>query len=528
MSDSRARLEPTAQHWWSRPSLDVNLQLESPFTRWLDRRRTVTWLVTGWITATLAFVAVTALLGGPIEGDAAESVYSTWAIAHGAFACAYPPATSFALPSIANPFALVAPLYPLFSGALAALFGIGHTVPFPSQAALGPHCATAFSSIYHWSVTSGAIESTVLLSYLSWVALAAGVIGLLRATGRGSRGWEPMTLLGLAVTPAVFMCLVSYFHPQDLLAIGLILGSLAGALRERWVLAGALMGLAMTSQQFAALAAIPLFVLMPSAQRTRFSVACATAIVAIDLPLIIVTSGRALNFALFGSSRLTLFGSHQVHSKGGTVLYELHWHGLALFFISRFLPLVASLVLALWAGRRLRTESFQPIAVLSIVATSLAFRLALDENLFGYYFMAVTVSLILLDVLRGHLRRSVVAWIALVSVAFNPLWLFTLNWAPWAVTFFRDLPVMFVGAGIAVVVVGIVRQRSIWLPLAWVIVVALTGFPRLWGQPAGHPFVPNWQWQIILVPWAIFLASHPLRTMVHAARTQDSLPATGT
>src|ERR1035438_9457021 len=53
----------------------------------------------------------------------------------------------------------------------------------------------------------------------------------------------------------------SLFHPQDLLAMGLILCGVASVLRDRWVLAGVLMGLALTSQQFSILVLVVLLVL---------------------------------------------------------------------------------------------------------------------------------------------------------------------------------------------------------------------------------------------------------------------------
>ena len=51
----------------------------------------------------------------------------------------------------------------------------------------------------------------------------AGIIALLRVSGRGRRGWEPLAFFLVACTPPVFTCLTYYFHPPDLLAMGLIL-----------------------------------------------------------------------------------------------------------------------------------------------------------------------------------------------------------------------------------------------------------------------------------------------------------------
>ena len=47
---------------------------------WLERPLPRISSVTGWVVATVVFLGVTAWIGGPVEGDAALSVFSTWAI----------------------------------------------------------------------------------------------------------------------------------------------------------------------------------------------------------------------------------------------------------------------------------------------------------------------------------------------------------------------------------------------------------------------------------------------------------------
>lgn len=274
----------------------------------------------GWFAATAIFVLVVRLVGGPSEGDVGESIYSTWAIAHGHLASAFPPtATKNRLPTIARPATYIAPLWPLLSGGVAALTRIGHEVPFPSQHALGPHCSTAVAAMFKWSVKSSAVKSTVRIAYLSWLILMGGVVAMLRASGRGRRGWEPVTLLLLACIPSVFMPVVEYFHPQDLVAMGLALGGLACARRGWWVWAGVLLGLAVTSQQFALLVAAPLFIVVPSDRRWRYAGAAIGVVAIILVPLIGITSGHVVRAAMLGSGNTASFG--------GTVLREFHVDG---------------------------------------------------------------------------------------------------------------------------------------------------------------------------------------------------------
>ena len=45
-----------------------------------------------------------------------------------------------------------------------------------------------------------------------------------------------------------------------------------------------------------------------------------------------------------------------------------------------------------------------PVPFCRSIATSLSFRLVFEQNLYGYYFMALAVSLVLVDVMCGRIR----------------------------------------------------------------------------------------------------------------------------
>lgn len=227
---------------------DSVLHEKSALTSWLGRPLGNRWCGLGWSVATIEFVGLTRILGGPTQVDASLSGPSTWAFAHATPACAYPSAGS----------AGVEPLYPAVSGALAWFLRVGHGVPFPSSA----HCLTA-NAIGSWASQSGAISATVLLGFSGWLVLLAGVVILLRATGRGRCGWEVAAAIVLGCAPPVFMALQEYFHPEDFMAIGLAFAGVACVRRGQWIWAGMLLGLALTSQQFALLVAAPLLVVAP-------------------------------------------------------------------------------------------------------------------------------------------------------------------------------------------------------------------------------------------------------------------------
>ncbi len=78
----------------------------------------------------------------------------------------------------------------------------------------------------------------------------AGMILLLRATGRGRTGWEPTGVVLVALLPPVWFCVEMYAHPQDVVAMGFALTVMACALRTHWIAAGVLIGLAVLTQQY--------------------------------------------------------------------------------------------------------------------------------------------------------------------------------------------------------------------------------------------------------------------------------------
>ena len=59
------------------------------------------------------------------------------------------------------------------------------------------------------------------------------------------------------------------------------------------------------------------------------------------------------------------------------------------------------------------------MVLLSLIAVCLGLRLVFEETLFSYYFMALMVALVLVDVARGHIRFPTVAWITVVSFVFG-------------------------------------------------------------------------------------------------------------
>ena len=380
---------------------------------WADRldRPAATWqCLLAYVVATALFAGIVAAAGGPGPVDAPESVYSTWAIEHGQLTCAFPSVTEPHEP-------LVAPLYPLVSGAVAALTHIGSTssVPFPSRTELGTTCQHADAAIAAWAARAGPTEPTLWIALAAWLVLLAGVAAFLRATRRGRQRWEPATVLALACLPPVWISVRYYFHPQDLAAVGLCLAALACAARGRWAASGAFVACAVLSQQFALLVAVPLLVLAPVGRgRIRYVAGGVVATVLLVAPLVAASSGAVW--------RAITIGSGDNASTGGTVVWEIdHNHALVVVGVSRVLPIVVALAISLWVSRRLGPDvaTNRPTALVALVAVTLALRLVFEQNIFSYYFMALAVMLVLLDVTRGRIRGSLVVWLVAVCFVFH-------------------------------------------------------------------------------------------------------------
>jgi hypothetical protein len=360
--------------------------------------------VAGWLTAGGSFIILDHLLKGPAPGDDYDSALGTWAIAHGHLACAYPPASSVT----STP--LRAPLYPLVSGLAAAVGRIGHTVVFPSNVQLGPHCSRAAAELILWARHAKALPATLNLGYLGWFVFLGGLVLFLRSVGLGRTGWEPATLLIALFVPPILMCMQQYFHPEDLLSMGLALAALAFARQDRWAWAGLMLGLAFTAQQFALLVAAPLFFMAPPARRTRLLVAAVGIALVIVAPLDVVTSGREWHVLTSGQT-----------GTNGTVLANIGLQGAPLYVVCRVLPVALAAALGFWAARRFGSSVLQPVVLTCVMSLAVLARIAFETSLYGYYLMAVAVMVLLCDVVRRRLTLVTIGFYVVALAFFDPI-----------------------------------------------------------------------------------------------------------
>lgn len=476
---------------------DTGEMLRKP--SWFTRPLSAWACVVGWCVATGVFIAGIAVPGGPAVGDAYEVIYPTWAFSHGQLVCMYAPHPD-SVPTF------TAPVYPIIAGSIGFLTRIGSSAPFPSGSALGHGCDKALDAMVSWSQRGGAVIPTVRTGYVVWIFLMVGVILLLRATSRGRTGWEPTGVVLVALLPPVWFCVEMYAHPQDVVAMGFALAAMACALRTHWIAAGVLIGLAVLTQQYSLLIAIPLFVIAPATRKIPFAAAAAITAAAIALPLVIVTSGAAI--------RPILAGSGASGGNGGTVMWELHVRlGAQLLLASRLPPLLLSVALSWYVVRRLGRFALEPAVLIALVAVSLSLRLVFEDNIFSYYYMALAVSLVLLDVVRGHVRQSLVAWVIMVTLVYVEPNIFVWRQS-WGQSARHWVPAFVIALGLLLIVRDVLRHHvgcdmAMW---AATVITALIVW-QVSSDPLSHEPV-TWLWQVVLVGIGVALASGPLRTLI--------------
>ncbi len=495
MASSPSSPEATPQSWFTRP-----------LPGWK--------LVVGWIIASGLFLGVVSLSGGPAVGDAGELIYPTWAVSHGELACFYPPHPHTEIPAFA------APVYPIIAGAIGAVFQFGDSAHFPTTAAMGTNCDHAITAMVHWSEKGNAVWPTIYTGYVGWIILMVGLIVFLRASDRGRTGWEPTTLAVVAILPPVWLCIEMYTHPQDLVAMGLALGAAGCALRDRWVGAGVLVALSVLCQPFGMLVALPLLVVVPPGRRRMHYIVSAVAAVAIvSIPLIALGRGTIAHDIFIGSGNAVVGG-------GSTVLWAIHLRGTTAITLSRVLPLVVSFLIAWYVVRRSgRAAILHAPFLMALLAACLGTRLVFEDNLFAYYFMAMVVSLIVLDVLCGRIRETVVAWIAMVTLVYSE-YSFLVWRQSWGNDARKFLPLVVMVVALLMIIRAVLSHRVGWNVVVWAtaVVTTLLVWP-ISSDPLNGKLTQLWAWQIILVGIGMALAIGPLQRMVKGATKEpDPVP----
>jgi hypothetical protein len=360
------------------------------------------------VAAAACYVAiVVARQGPPPGGDTTALTEVTSAVAAGQLHAA---AANDGLP---NP-----PGYPLLASPLVAAFpslaGSPTWCLTPNRAAgLRQESSYAADPTFGTDVDecgSGAsgpqwYRAQGLLGVLAWLVLAGGGWSLLRAADADSPGRTAALFVFLAVLPAASSAIVQLYHPQDVVSLGLALGAAAQTLRGRWVVAGALFGLAILTKQFAVLLVLPALAVAPGAG-PRLRVGLTTVVVAAAglLPFLVSAPRATLeNFSGFSAGGAV---------SGATVLTLSGVSGTVASAVARDAPVLFALAVCLWALSRRGTWLGRPDALLALGLACVSGRLVFESVVFPYYLLAPSVLFFLLDLVARRSPYRSLAWCA--------------------------------------------------------------------------------------------------------------------
>lgn len=362
--------------------------MHSAIRRFLDHRFGPFASAAAWLLATGVFLGMFSAFGGFYGGDSNLVDVPAYALAEGVAQCAYPPDLNTDAPLV----------YPVIAAGFVAVAGEPASQPFPRPTA---GCRQMGTSIYDWQYRS-THQRILWAGMFGWAALLAGFVAVLRAAGRGRNGWEAISVVLLALVPQVAVTLTGFFHPEDLLALGLVLGGLAAIRRERWLVAGALFGVAIMTKQYALLVAVPVAIAVPPRRRAAFVGAMAAAVAVFALPMVL----------LWGADGVKAFiGSGGTLIRRGTIVDLAKLPSFPRLVVARVLPILVAGLVAYAARRRLGDRLLEPGPLLSLVAVSLALRLVFEVNFYDYYLMALAVTLLALDCCTGRIRGITVVWV---------------------------------------------------------------------------------------------------------------------
>ena len=257
--------------------------------------------------------------------------------------------------------------------------------------------------------------------------LATVFLGLALARIAAERGQSPAVqglIAGLAVINPITFRALHWGHPEELLCAALCVGAVLAALRERELLAGVLLGLAIATKQWALIAILPALLAAPRRQLALLAIAGAIA-AAFYLP------GLMANSNSFSSA--TESASGQAAGGASTTPWSLWWPlaGIADSpFGERYMapawvgaishPLIVLLPIPL-AALLWRRRARRPDDALLLLALLFLLRCLLDTWNNDYYHAPFFLSLLAWEsVRRPGVPRLSLAVAVLLGLSFWP------------------------------------------------------------------------------------------------------------
>jgi hypothetical protein len=275
------------------------------------------------------------------------------------------------------------------------------------------------------------------------LALATLAVHLARRARKDhpeSRWW--MLVIGLAAASPIAWTSVWFGHPEELLATALAVGAILAALGGRAVLAGALLGVAVASKQWAVLAVLPCVLAAPR-HHVRLLAAAAGAGAAAMLPVMLADPGAYATAQQSISSSAQWFRPRQLWWPFGVPAPASLGAppGTAVtpdWLVPIAKPLIVALAVplsALWLRRRrARADALLLFALLMLA------RCVLDPWNMVYYHLPLVIALLAWEVAsKRRIPTLALATTAAVWLTFNT-YDAPFGYAPWLVYLAWTLP----------------------------------------------------------------------------------------
>ncbi len=270
------------------------------------------------------------------------------------------------------------------------------------------------------AVASNLVDGGDLLVYRSGVficVLAAGLLAVFLAMSmiRRGRPWTIWALVAAAIVVNPLTYQAAYWgHPEEVLAAALTVGALIASGRRRWLLGGLMLGAALATKQWAALAVVPALIAAPAGTRVRLALTAAALAAALAVPMLAADpdrfqaaqemvssassytntvtatnlwwpfSSRSTDKGIDGFGQTTTITQYSLPDDVGRVLH------LGVIAVALALSL-------LYARRRGRGN---PDDVLQLVALLFLLRCVLDPLTFSYHHVPFLIALISFEALR--------------------------------------------------------------------------------------------------------------------------------
>jgi hypothetical protein len=270
------------------------------------------------------------------------------------------------------------------------------------------------------AVASNLADGNDLVVYRSGVficVLAAGLLAVFLAMSmiRRGRPWTIWALVAAAIVVNPLTYQAAYWgHPEEVLAAALTVGAVIASGRRRWLLGGLMLGAALATKQWAALAVVPALIAAPAGTRVRLALTAAALAAALTVPMLAADPDR-----FQAAQEMVSSASSYTHTVTATNLWwpfasrstdeGIDGFGQTTTITQYSLPddvgrvlhlgviAVALALSLLYARRRGRGN---PDDVLQLIALLFLLRCVLDPLTFSYHHVPFLIALISFEALR--------------------------------------------------------------------------------------------------------------------------------